>query len=625
MSADAGQRRFRVGAVEIDPGRGEVRREGRDVPLRAQSFQVLVYLIEHRDRLVGKDELHEQIWHGVSVGDDAITQCVADVRRALGDEVKAPRYIRTVPKRGYRFVAPVEVLDAPGPVVAAGAQVAAPVVPRGRMLTAVALATAMVLLALATGSSRPTAASLTEDLEAFRHYLEGLEHSEAFRTAEAIAAFERAIAKDPEFAMAHARIGHAYAVRHAQLDLAKPHLVKALALPERLSTRERLRVTAWLAIANQRYDEAIAASRALFERDDTDPEVAVQLITLLHGEGRIEEALGIAQRASATAPASGAVLNVLGLSHSLLGRHDDAVAAQQRQVALAPASANALDSLGLALQWAGRYEEALESYQRALDLDAGFEVAWFHRGNTLAQVGRYRDAREAFERAVAVAEHDADRARGLTLVGLVELARRDLAAAEGAFARARALTGRTPPEAALLADVGGDRTAAMAVARASVGRGANRGAGATRRFNSYLRARLAEFEGRPDELVVQLRAALSHPPPIFAFDTFEDALGQAYLRVGRVPEAIAEFERVLRLNPRYASARLGLAQARERASEPAAARQEYAAFLQIWRGADADAPALLEARRRLDALSERAGTRTGERSAGPVSGRRGSV
>lgn len=599
MSAAPSSRRLRTGDLQIDLDRGEVRLAGREVSLRPQSLQVLLYLIEHRDRLVGKDELHERIWGGVSVGDDALVQCVADIRRALGDDARAPRLIRTVPKRGYRFVARVGPEADPGSRAAQPAHLVddrRPATARGAV-TAVVLLVAVVALAISTRSTDPVAAALTRDLEAYRHYIEGLEHSRALRPVEAIAAFERAVARDPEFAMAYARIGYVYAVRHAQLDRAKPYLSAALARSDRLDDRERMRVTAWLAIANQAYDQAIAASRALFDRDSNDVEVAVQLITLLQGEGRLEEALDVATRAATAAPRDPAVQNVLGSTHSLLSQHDAAVAAQLRQVRLMPSSANALDSLGLAYQWAGRYADAIGSYERAIELDPGFEVAWFHLGNTLAQLGRYREARAAFERAIAVSDYDADRARGHVLIGLVALARGVTDEADAAFERAGSLSGRMPPEAAFAAIARGDRTRALALVRQSLVRAATRGAGITRRFGGVLRALAAELEGRPGEQIAHLTAALRHPPPTFAFDTFEDALGQAYLRLNRAREAVEEFERVLRLNPHYPSARFGLAQAFERLGDGGRAREAYLAFLEGWRGADPDAPLLIAAQR----------------------------
>src|SRR5204863_2368840 len=90
--------------VEVDPGQGCIRRSGKERHLRQQTFQVLVYLLERRERLVTKEELLRNIWNGTAVTDDALVQCVMDIRRVLGDDSRRPRFIKTIPKLGYRFI-----------------------------------------------------------------------------------------------------------------------------------------------------------------------------------------------------------------------------------------------------------------------------------------------------------------------------------------------------------------------------------------------------------------------------------------------------------------------------------------------------------------------------------------
>src|SRR5262249_48344945 len=94
--------------IEIDTVRGCLRRNGLEQHLRQQTFQVLIYLLEQRQRLVTKDELIEKIWNGTAVTDNALVQCIADIRKALGDDSRNPRLIKTIPKLGYRFIAQVE-------------------------------------------------------------------------------------------------------------------------------------------------------------------------------------------------------------------------------------------------------------------------------------------------------------------------------------------------------------------------------------------------------------------------------------------------------------------------------------------------------------------------------------
>ena len=81
------------------------------VPLTAKALDVLVYLIEHRDRVVDKDELLAQVWAGRVVEENNLTQAVSALRHAFGAGVGDRRYIVTVPGHGYRFVAEVAAVD----------------------------------------------------------------------------------------------------------------------------------------------------------------------------------------------------------------------------------------------------------------------------------------------------------------------------------------------------------------------------------------------------------------------------------------------------------------------------------------------------------------------------------
>jgi DNA-binding winged helix-turn-helix (wHTH) protein/predicted ATPase len=81
--------------------------QGRAVALRPKAFRVLRHLVERPGVLVTKDELLDLVWPGVHVGDAVLKGCVREIRRALGDDPSAPRFIATVHGRGYRFIAPV--------------------------------------------------------------------------------------------------------------------------------------------------------------------------------------------------------------------------------------------------------------------------------------------------------------------------------------------------------------------------------------------------------------------------------------------------------------------------------------------------------------------------------------
>src|SRR5687767_14460593 len=99
---------YRFDGIEVDPSQGCLRHNGEEISVRQKSLQVLVYLLEQRHRLVTKDELIERIWEGQAVTDDALVQLIKEIRHSLSDNPSQPRFIKTVPKAVYRFIATVE-------------------------------------------------------------------------------------------------------------------------------------------------------------------------------------------------------------------------------------------------------------------------------------------------------------------------------------------------------------------------------------------------------------------------------------------------------------------------------------------------------------------------------------
>lgn len=98
---------FAFDTFVVYPAAREVRRSGETVPVEPKVFDLLILLIEERDRVVSKDELVASIWQGRFISDAAISSAVSAARRAIGDDGRAQRYLRTVHGRGFRFVGPV--------------------------------------------------------------------------------------------------------------------------------------------------------------------------------------------------------------------------------------------------------------------------------------------------------------------------------------------------------------------------------------------------------------------------------------------------------------------------------------------------------------------------------------
>lgn len=111
--------RYLIDRVSFDPSLRELRRDGTLVPVEPLVFDLLAYLIEHRERVIDRDELLERVWRGRLVSDASIASCVRSARRALGDDGRTQRLIRTVQRCGFRFVGDIE-RDVSGDVSHAG-------------------------------------------------------------------------------------------------------------------------------------------------------------------------------------------------------------------------------------------------------------------------------------------------------------------------------------------------------------------------------------------------------------------------------------------------------------------------------------------------------------------------
>jgi DNA-binding winged helix-turn-helix (wHTH) protein len=99
---------FRFGNFVLAPGDRQLRGADGPVELNARYLDALVLLVREAGKLVSKDRFLEEVWRGVPVTDEALTQCIRTLRRQLGDDAARPRFIETVPKHGYRFIAPVQ-------------------------------------------------------------------------------------------------------------------------------------------------------------------------------------------------------------------------------------------------------------------------------------------------------------------------------------------------------------------------------------------------------------------------------------------------------------------------------------------------------------------------------------
>src|ERR671937_1447005 len=98
---------WRFADFRLDPDTACLWRGTQALALTPKAFDVLHYLVTHPDRLVSKDELLDAVWPKTAVSDAVVRVTIGALRKVLGDPAQTPRFIATVPRRGYRFLAPV--------------------------------------------------------------------------------------------------------------------------------------------------------------------------------------------------------------------------------------------------------------------------------------------------------------------------------------------------------------------------------------------------------------------------------------------------------------------------------------------------------------------------------------
>src|SRR5262245_33759498 len=102
---------YEFGGFLLDPHEGVLLSEGQRLRLEPKDLEILVVLVENHGHTVGKEELFEKVWPGTFVEEGNVARHISVLRQALGQGQGGPQYIETVPKRGYRFVAPVREVD----------------------------------------------------------------------------------------------------------------------------------------------------------------------------------------------------------------------------------------------------------------------------------------------------------------------------------------------------------------------------------------------------------------------------------------------------------------------------------------------------------------------------------
>jgi TolB-like protein len=438
----------RFGEFELDPDLQELRQAGAPVHVEPQVFDLLAYLVANRDRVVSRDELMQAIWGGRIVSDAALSSRILAVRRALGDRGPEPTYIRTVPKRGFRFAAEVrtdEAADpppapAPPPQSAPGfdrpALAVMPFVNLGQDPEQDYFAYGITediirLLArnrwLAVLGRHSTMGFKDTDLDAptigrslgVDYLVQGTVRRAEGRgriTAELVDAHDGTTLWAERFDFA---LGAVFDVQDELAQRIAATIEPELSAHEQRSAARKPpgNLLAWECYQRGLWHFWGFTAHGFDEAEDwyrraiaLEPELArahaavayVNVQRAFYDPGRRDESLQIAHEAAREAvrldPRDCVCHCVLGRVQTLLLDYDAAVASLEESIASNPSFAQGYFALGFTLIWAGRPEEALPHFDRAIDLSPRDPHAWtFHstRGLALMALDRLPEAEEA--------------------------------------------------------------------------------------------------------------------------------------------------------------------------------------------------------------------------------------
>jgi DNA-binding winged helix-turn-helix (wHTH) protein/Tfp pilus assembly protein PilF len=366
----AGERPFAFGEWQVDPTRGVLAADGREVRLEPKLMDLLVLFAGAGGRVLSKDEIVEAAWDGRAIGDDTLAAAVSRLRRALGETAER-RYIETVPKRGYRAVIAAAAPAGPagGPRVA-GPPEAEALVAQGRRALASPLPQSLTQARLFFEEAIRIAPGLASahqglaDALIARHYFGG----EAAHAA-AKAAAHAAVGLDPASADAWSTLGMALLLADRDFAATDEALQRALALAPGSATARRHRAFAFSSVG--RFVEAEREMRRAVELASASLEVRNELVQTLLTARRYRHAAVEANAMLALAPASSEAWYGKGWALVLAGDETDGLDALLKGLELWGVEPAQLEAMRTAYRAEGlpavaRATAALFSHQQVL-------------------------------------------------------------------------------------------------------------------------------------------------------------------------------------------------------------------------------------------------------------------
>lgn len=357
----------------LDVSERRLTESGNNIPITPKAFDVLVYLVERSGHLVKKEELLENVWPDSFVEESNLARIVHTLRKLLGEDKNGNRFIETVSKKGYRFIAEVTLLDDGEQVPGEGASAtdlstASNYVTRrswtsGFAIVGLLFAVSLVMMAAAwkfgLQMDSPRGAVSEKDPEtesgaAFQEYSQGrflVERRHKGDYEKALEHFDRALVLDPNYANALAGRADAKVVLF------------------------------WASSSHQEISQARTAVRRAIEIDPNNSyarTIHCRILTTYDWDHAAAEKECLA--AVAADPNDHEAQRELAFLWNSLGRDDEALQAMDRAIAIAPTSFNKR-SRGVLLYHSRRYDEAIEQLQQVGQTDPSYSevVRWLIR------------------------------------------------------------------------------------------------------------------------------------------------------------------------------------------------------------------------------------------------------
>jgi len=360
---------YEFGPFRLDPGQRLLVRAEEQVRLPPMVFDLLLFLVQRSEQLVKKEEIIKHLWPDSFVEEGNLTNNISILRKELGDTGKNPKYIKTVPKHGYRFVANVKVLHAEKPDTARLKTRKFNV-----LLVASLFASVVVVVGLYFWVGGNSTKRYTPSTDAYQAYLRGRyfwNKRDAENLKKAIEQFNQAVALDNKYALAYAGLAECYNVLPSYGSLS----------PVEAYPRARDAATKALEIDNTIAEAHVALGRIKANYDWDWPGAEAEFKRAIELNSDYSNAHYFY------------ALNYL----VPMGKLDQAAAELHRALQLEPTSVIINTNLGVIFYYQGRYDQAIEQYRRALEFDKHSVSARLRLLDVYMQTGRYDEA---------IAEHE---------------------------------------------------------------------------------------------------------------------------------------------------------------------------------------------------------------------------